>query len=457
MAPNIENISPETKKEIARLLWTRKKVRENSALDNWKPWEPEQLAAFRSQARTRLVMGGNRSGKTQLGAADVAHSFMGTHPFRKNRIPTIIKVVGTDFPNTIRNVILPKLMKMIPKNFITKIEKNQQGIPSKLIGLNDSVIDLMSYDQESTKFESFDADEAWFDEPPPEEIYKAVRRGLIDREGTMLFTMTPIREPWIYDTLWLPCLEGRLTDAEYFILPTEHNPYLKKAEIDSFKEVYTEEELDARLHGHFLHLSGLIYKSFRRDTHVVPMFDWPHEWPVWMCIDPHPRKDHAVSWVGVTNKDQKVILDELKVGCSINELASKILTKESQMKYRVVDRLIDTSIKGLDRDDQHKLLVDAGLRCRFPKKHDDVMPGIERVQQLLEPRKTHEGNKWFELVVRENCKGHVSEFMSYVWDDNGKPKKLKDDYMDNIRYISGAHPRFEYRPQTMQYVKGFYV
>jgi len=451
----LEDLPLEIKKEVAKLLFTKRKVAEANKLINWKPWEPEQATFFRSQSRTRLVLGGNRSGKTMGGAADVAHMFLGTHPFRHNRIPCIIKVLATDFPNGVRNTILPKLLRFIPSQAIRKVEKNQQGIVNKIIGINDSVIDLMSYDQEGVKFESFDADMAWFDEPPPEQIFKGVRRGLIDRKGTMLFTMTPISEPWLYDTLWLPASEGKLQDTECFVLPTEHNPYIDPNEIEAIKEVYTEEELSARLYGQFLHLSGAIYKSFHKHSHVIPFFEWPTHWPVYMCIDPHPRKPHAVSWVGVSNKGQKVIIDEMKVECTILELATKIIEREALRKYRVVDRLVDTSIKGLERKDQRQILADAGIRCRFPKKYDDVLPGIERVQQWLTPRKTHDGDKWIELVVRDNCLGHINEFVSYVWDDTGKPRKYHDDYMDNIRYISGIDPRFNFVRQPINYVKSF--
>lgn len=393
------------------------------------------------------------SGKTMFGAADVAHHFLGTHPYRTNRVPMIIKVLGEDYPNHINNVIIPKLKAMIPKSAIKSTHKNHGGVVSKIVGYNGSIIDLMCYEQGVEKFESFDADMAWFDEPPPEAIYQGVVRGLLDREGYELFTMTPIKEPWIFNELWMPGLEKKLSNTDAFIMMTECNPYLKQTAIDQLKEIYTDPDIrEARLKGNFLHLSGRVYKMFQKDKHVVPMFEWPREWPVWMCIDPHPKKPHAVTWIGVTNKDQKVIIDEIKADCTIKDLAKLILQKEAKMKYKVVDRLVDTSIKGLERTDQRRLLADYGIRCRFPKKYDDVFPGIQRVQQALTPSKDKEA-EFIELVVRENCLGHINEFLSYVWSDGtgNKPNKENDDYMDNIRYITGVNPKFAYRPQYINY------
>ncbi len=459
-APDFSTLSEAAKRELARYLSIAEKVRASNSLAYWKPWSckhggihTSQASAFQSTAKRRLVLGGNRSGKTCFGSADVVHHFLGTHPFRENRVPMKIKVLGEDFPNHMNNVLMPWLLDRIPKNAIKKLGKTSQGFVNKIIGYNGSTIDIMVYEQDIGKFESFDADMAWFDEPPPRPIYDGVRRGLIDRNGYELFTLTPIKEPWIYNDLWMPALEGTLGNTETFVLQTECNPYLNEDALTDLKQMFSEETQDARLRGQFSHLSGLIYKAFLRSSHVVPYFEWPRDWPVYMCIDPHPKKPHAVTWMGVTDKDQKVVLDELKAACAVEELAKKILQIEAKKGYRVVDRLIDTSIGSLDRTDQKQLLASYGIRCRFAKKHDDVMPGIQRVQQMLTPVKGNDGH-YIDLVVRDNCRGHILEFMSYVWDDSvvHRPKKTYDDYMDNVRYITGAGPRFEFKRQNLNYM-----
>jgi phage terminase large subunit-like protein len=461
----LKGLSLDSKKELARFLLMKQKVKEAKALENWRPWEPEQGNAWRSTARSRLVIGGNRSGKTELGAVNTAHMFMGTHPHRPNRMPIIIKVAAMDFPNAIKNVILPKLFKYVPKQAIRKIEKNQQGIPGKIIGINDSVIDLMSYDQDVTKYEGFDADEVWFDEPPPEAIYDAMRRGLVDREGCELFTMTPLYEPWIYNRIWVKAIDGSLPNTECFVLPTINNPHIPPSEIEAMRATYTEEQAQVRLEGRFLNLMGLIYSMFDHTTHVVPFFDWPRMWPVYMCIDPHPRKPHAVTWIGVTDRGQKVIIDEMKINCDIMKLAEEILRLEGSRNYKIVDRLVDTSIVGVanrERIDQRNILNAAGIRCRFPKKYDNVISGIELVQQMLTPRLTNYGTNDPDLLVRENCKGHIKEFMGYIWDSGKggrditkeKPRKIDDDYMDNVRYICSVNPVFERVRKPVKYHQG---
>ncbi len=460
---DLKSLSPAAKRELARLLLMQRQHQAGHALQRWVPWEPDQGADFRSQARTRLVIGGNRSGKTESGAADTAHLFQGTHPHRENKVPMKIKVLAMDFPNALRNTIIPKLIRFIPKGFIARTEHNQQGVTSKLVGVNDSVIDFMSYDQDVTKFESFDADHAWFDEPPPEAIYKAVRRGLIDRQGSMLFTLTPLYEPWIYHTLWVPAEAGELTDTECFVLPTAKNPHLKATELDSIREIYSDEEQEVRLEGKFKHLSGLIYKQFRRETHVLKTYDWPKDWPVYFCLDPHVKKAHALTWMGVTPDEDKVVIDEMAFDGDIAALAMKVRTHESQRRYRVVDRLVDTSINAINRQDNLRILREAGLRCRFPKKHDTVLPGIEDVRSALTPR-TVPGSKEPQpsLYVFDRCPKHIRQFMSYVWAEppatavyeREAPRKKEDDYMDNVRYLISIKPRYHYQPEIIDYSGG---
>ena len=456
---DISNLPLDKKKEIARALWTKKEFHKAHALHTWKPWtcrhgdtHTSQEEPFLSTARRVLICGGNRSGKTEVAAALVAHMVQGTHPTRKSRIPCIVKIVAPGF-KLAKQSILPKLMRFIPKSFIKSTTKNERGVIVDIECINGSVINVMSNDQDADQYESFDADIAWFDEPPREELWEAMRRGLIDRSGIEIFSMTPLKEPWIYDKFYLPALNGDLKTTEVFEISTECNPYISEEEIEELKTDYDHDEvtLASRLQGKFRFLSGLVYK-FNPKIHKITAFQWPAQWPVWMCLDPHPKKAHAVSWVGVDPKGRRVIINELKAACTISELAMKIRTLESKHQYRVVDRLVDTSIKAIDRKDQKKLLAQHGIRCRFAHKYDRLLPGIEKVQQAMHPIKNNQGDLEPELYVFDSCEGHIKEFMTYVWDkDKQVPKKLNDDYMDNIRYIEDINPSFNWKAEYVSY------
>jgi phage terminase large subunit-like protein len=62
-----------------------------------------------------------------------------------------------------------------------------------------SVIHFRSYDQRPDTFEGIDYDWLHWDEPPPEDILKAAERGKAVSNAPSWFTMTPLKEPFIYN------------------------------------------------------------------------------------------------------------------------------------------------------------------------------------------------------------------------------------------------------------------
>jgi len=47
------------------------------------------------------------------------------------------------------------------------------------------------------------------------------------------------------------------------------NTHLSEADILQFEKTLTEEEKEARIHGKFMHLTGLVYKDFDPDIHII--------------------------------------------------------------------------------------------------------------------------------------------------------------------------------------------
>ena len=97
------------------------------------------------------------------------------------------------------DIILPKVDEWFPPNLIVERIKNQAKVDVKLRCRNGSVIDIKSHDQDIKVFEGSDYDWVWFDEPPPQAIFRALWRGLTDRRGIAFITGTPITEPWLFD------------------------------------------------------------------------------------------------------------------------------------------------------------------------------------------------------------------------------------------------------------------
>ena len=76
------DLTPE-QRELARALAELERRKEGDALQHFDPY-PSQEQFLRSQALYKLVRAGNRAGKSQVGAADIAHTMRGTHPYQPN-------------------------------------------------------------------------------------------------------------------------------------------------------------------------------------------------------------------------------------------------------------------------------------------------------------------------------------------------------------------------------------
>ena len=84
--------------------------------------------------------------------------------------------------------------------------------------------------------------------------------------------------------------------CKFIRLDMYDNPYLDPAEIEAYLKNMTAEEMEARVHGLFTHKSGLIYKTFSRNVHVIPHRRLPDHWERFCIVDPHDRKPPFISW-----------------------------------------------------------------------------------------------------------------------------------------------------------------
>lgn len=178
--------------------------------------------------------------------------------------------------------------------------------------------DIMTYDQDPKEFEAVTLGWAWFDEPPPEAIYKAtvarMRRG-----GIIWITATPLTgSAWMYDEI-LANKNNDIGLRTYLEADVESackthgvRGFLDHANIEKMISQYSEEDKQARIHGKFQHLTGLIFKQFHRNVHVIPPFEInQRDFCVVEMLDPHPRNPDAALWIAVNRKGQKFVIDEL--------------------------------------------------------------------------------------------------------------------------------------------------
>src|SRR5258708_6207600 len=160
-----------------------------------------------SEARVRIIFGGNQSGKTVSGANELLFHATGIYPewYPKNaRLSRPIKarIIGEDYTKW-GKVLEDKVLEWLPQELVVRIgrtlKRALESLEIRHVSGGTSYIDVMTHEQDDGVFESWTGDFAWFDEPPPYSKYVATMRGLMAQGGRAIFSMTLVKGAWIYD------------------------------------------------------------------------------------------------------------------------------------------------------------------------------------------------------------------------------------------------------------------
>ncbi len=238
----------------------------------------KQIAFHKCKARNRWVFGGNRTGKTECGAAECVYMARGVHPYRKNRDNVFGWVVSLS-TQVQRDVAQDKILKYLNPDWIVSVTMLSGRKDSLKDGVIDqiriknvfggvSTIGFKSCDQGREKFQGSSLDFVWFDEEPPKDIYDECRMRVLDKKGDIFGTMTPLKGlTFIYDEIYLKAGVDKNVWCEF--ISWEDNPYLNKEEIKMLTDSLSEKELTARKYGRFTSGSGPVYPEFDENVHVI--------------------------------------------------------------------------------------------------------------------------------------------------------------------------------------------
>ena len=408
--------------------------------------QPHQELFHRSQKKGRLITGSNQSGKSVSACAEGCRTALGIHPFYPNKVPTKGRVVASDIQKGIGENIQPWYENFLPKSEIKNIKKYPGGQWSKVYLKNGSTIDFMSYEQESKMFEGWVGDWVQFDEPPPRGIYVACMRGLIRRKGRWWIAMTPLTEPWIYDEIYVKGGVGE-DQPDVFTFDITNNRYLSPEEIKDFESHLTEDEKEARLHGRFKHLSGLIYKEMKPEVNCIKSFEIPKDWIRFCAMDFHPRLPCAILWVAIDEKGTAYAYDELWIDRTVKEISEAIQAKEpkgTEMKMRFIDPLSATPDRISGSSSQREFLR---YNLRFRSATKDWILGKNAVCEYLKVGKDGKPGIYF---FQDTVPRTITAMTHYQWDEYAgsregekeTPKKKYAHFPDCLRYILVHKPQY---------------
>lgn len=488
----LEALPPDKRRLALDFLKQQHRGHQNNPLWRFDPLDPngcgiphtkqhQWLAAHTTpdgrRTKRRIFIGGNRSGKTTGSiVADIIDCIdrdaVPPHlqQYKVWEPPVKMFLVVVDNRNA-ETVAIPKLRDWCPKDqlqggsFARAYSKELNRLHFK----NGSWIQVMTQKMEIDAFSGADLHRVHFDEEPLYDhgraIYSECMARLIDHNGDMLLSMTPLLGmTWVYDELFLPWQRqvgeaaesgfAEVQDAPTYmtLVEMDDNPTLdpegKAATMATFK---TEEERQARMRGRFVSFSGRIYDGFDPSVHILPDADIMERVLSPRCqmkvvgLDPGFRHQAGAVWVAMDDEGVYVFselgLQETIVGSVANQIHLRNQALELVPDLYVADPAImrrDHQTGKSDRD----AYAEAGIYTALGV--NDVRPGINVIRGLIAEGK---------FFMAASCTELKEQFIRYRWvtpkrsehAPRDTPVKRDDHLLDALRYAVLSLPLPEAR------------
>lgn len=342
------------------------------------------------------------------------------------------------------------------------------------------MVDKMSFEQQPKEFESATLGAIFFNEPPSEDIFGACV-GRMRKGGRMFFHMTPLsNSAWVQDRLVDSHDEDTTivaADIEDACIEHGVRGHLKHEDIERMMKNWKPEEIDARAHGKFMHLSSVIYGgAFNRQYHVVADDLQPPKGSQWFTVvDPARGKPWAIGLGWVDPRGQIVFDEEYPkedwLRCkesvlTIRDYADiiKIMEAGKPIETRIIDRHFANSRNDYGTTLKQDLSEKFGLEFQDSYSCEkEVDTGIQKVKDYLgfNTKMPMDSLNFPRLRIKARCKNTIRSMERWprkpdtLAPDDGSPYK---DHADLIRYSAMANmevwvPRAAL-PQKQGYVLG---
>lgn len=440
---------------------------------------PVQWSYHNGDQFLRAFYGGERSGKTIAGIAEVCWVATGTHPYldRFNGVeylPSKIRSITPDLRRFFWGIQWP-YYKMFLGDVGGPIIKSfsREQMVMELRSPWNSTIEFMSYEQDLNKFGGVKLDFVHFDEEPPSQsLWGENLKRLLDREGRAIMTFTPQKErgyTWSFDLvrdragmkdkrvvkklLAQGFSEKDAIDQAPPLIgvwdcPTELNPYISHSTKSKVEQLTGHE-----FTGDYVVKSAMIFPQFGEHNlkdHLPENVFW-NELMIIVGIDHQEgRNPEGIVICGVDRYNRVWVLDEIYYAADVESYANSLNAKLAGVKpkYIVIDHnaCIKSSISGKSAKDvygQHGVFCQPAMKG--PGSFD---PGLQMMRKMFkgpEPR----------LYVMRRCSNLIRQLRRYIWDEyltrireRKSPKEkpvTKDDHLiDALRYVlTFAHgPRY---------------
>jgi len=335
-----------------------------------------------------------------------------------------------------KSIMWSMLRDLIPQEVIAS--KNETEL--KFVLINGSEI-LLKGAAEPDSLRGVRIDFCVFDETAFidkwEEVWKVVRPTLIDSKASVWFISTPNGFNHFKDLY-------EIVDPDWisFHFTSYDNPYIDKTELDKAKQEMTEDSFAQEFMGEFRKMTGLIYKDFHRDIHMVTIPYLDSTWQYTRTLDFGFGHKSALIYFAISSDGTTIYGYDgfYKEGMTESQIADIIRIKDAG---KVINNPVADSAQAMSIQQLNEMSISFSPVDKGP---DSVKNGIVKVAELLKIR-PDTGKP--TLMFNKDLNWIADEFERYRWMENKSadntikevPYKVNDDAMDAIRYFAMSYKK----------------
>lgn len=373
----------------------------------------------------RFIVAGNRSGKSQIGAREVAWWFEECHPYMKRPVewgkgPLLLLVIGRVgkqvseelWENKIKRYLMPGTYKEV------RAGNELQKVVSLVNGNRIVFMTHHSVDEAREKAQGFTAQYVWLDEMPNSASFlNELMARVITNSGRLIATFTPL----LRNEEIMKMIEGgKAPILKKYKLSMLDNPLLvnRREEILAAHAHIPEAERMARLEGDWYIGDTAVYPA----PHVeVPTGYNPLVWPHIEAIDPAASGKVGLilaAWDSVSGR-WFIVKDEYIKGVAPSELVEQVY--RATQGYNIIRRVCDPHEAWYIKEAaiataSHPAITYLGVY----KKNERKKELITKLQGVL-----RDGS----LVLAPHCKNAAEELANCQWSET-----VDDKIVNSSRY-----------------------
>lgn len=433
----------------------------------FEPWseQADAIRKFRLDKKIFGLLGGNRSGKTVLGAFIAVAWCLGKEYFKDEPAwewvkdlpipepPNNVWVVGVT-NNVLRDVIWYEKLRhgkahppFLPTDGSVRDCKDGDF---QIFFENGSLLTGKSAEAGRDKFQGASIDLVWLDEECEQAIFDECYQRTIDCAGRLLLTLTPltdinsgVRTPWVFD-LYEEFLAGDKT-LEFCQLSTLNSPFITEDEKKKVIEKWSgDPEEGARLYGKFVRRSGLVYPWWDKSKHVIRPFPVPRFWQRIVSIDPAATGVTAAIWLTVDEQGNYYAYREYYERDKIVSEHAKGITSRCMgepVDYWLLDPKWGSQRGAENHKNGAQLYREANIPVRLPEVGEDYGLAVskEYISATVTPGARHP-----KFYVMGDLPNFIHEITHYTYDTFGrgeqrgmskeKPRKRNDHLLNAMQY-----------------------